>query len=179
MQEAEKACRVVLVLHSIGWHLHDCIITFISPAGKENGKELCKQCGCSRAICQRTTALTDRLLRVSAGWWVTIDTCTEELFQSWWSTAKSQGEICVISHIFQRAKVDTVSCSTMFEKSYKKSYLNPNSPKIKKLKNQEKFDFGGIRVQRVDVHCSSTKKSLKMVEFLAKQKFYYCKNINQ
>ena len=41
MQEAEKP-QVVLVLHSIGWHLHDCIITFISPAG-ENGKELCNR----------------------------------------------------------------------------------------------------------------------------------------
>ena len=37
MLGAEKLL-VVLVLHSIGWHLHDCIITFISPAGKENGK---------------------------------------------------------------------------------------------------------------------------------------------
>ena len=69
-----------------------------------------------------TTALTDRLLRVSAGWWVTIGTCTEELFQSWWSSAKSQGEICVISHIFQRAKVDTASCSTRFENHSKSLY---------------------------------------------------------
>ena len=35
--------------------------------------------------------------------------------------------------------------------STQKSHLNPNSPKIKKLKNQEIFDLGGIRVQRVNV----------------------------
>ena len=31
--------------------------------------------------------------------------------------------------------------------SYVYCQLNPNAPKIKKLKNQEMFDFGGIRVQ--------------------------------
>ena len=73
MQEAEKP-QVVLVLHSIGWHLHDCIITFISPAG-ENGKELCKQCGCSgRFVNARTLWLTENYCCTAARW-VTIGTC--------------------------------------------------------------------------------------------------------
>ena len=73
MQEAEQP-QVVLVLHSIGWHLHDCIITFINPAG-ENGKELCKQCGCSgRFVNARTLWLTENYCCTAARW-VTIGTC--------------------------------------------------------------------------------------------------------
>ena len=73
MLEAEKLL-VVLVLHSIGWHLHDCIITFINPAG-ENGKELCKQCGCSgRFVNARTLWLTENYCCTAARW-VTIGTC--------------------------------------------------------------------------------------------------------